>query len=93
MEYYLEAARQIPIVADVDVLVAGGGPAGVGAALSAAREGANVMLIEKSGCLGGMATAGMMSHWTGNSTNPLQLEIARQMHAMASLPPMMRLMS
>ncbi len=89
MEYYEEASRRIPVIATVDVLVAGGGPAGIGAALAAAREGAQVMLIEKGGCLGGMATAGMMSHWSGNSTNPLQLEIARRMHAMASLPPMM----
>ena len=89
MEYYIEQSKKIPVVASVDVLVAGGGPAGVGAALAAAREGAQVMLIEKSGCLGGMATAGMMSHWSGNSTNPLQIEIARRMHSMTSLPPLM----
>ena len=43
-----------------DVLVAGGGLAGVMAAIAAAREGKQVLLIEKYGCLGGMATAGLV---------------------------------
>ena len=47
----------LPVSADVDVLVAGGGPAGVAAALSAARNGARVLLVEKMGFLGGSATA------------------------------------
>ena len=64
MKYYHEGARDIPIIAETDVLVAGAGPAGIGAALSAARCGAKVMLIEKCGYLGGVATAGMMSHWS-----------------------------
>ncbi len=41
---------------DYDVIVAGGGPAGIGAALAAARNGSKVLLIEKAGYLGGMAT-------------------------------------
>lgn len=48
--------RQIPVFRKVDVLVCGGGPAGVGAALAAARNGASVLLIEQRGYLGGMAT-------------------------------------
>lgn len=43
-----------------DVLVAGGGLAGVMAAIAAAREGKQVILVEKYGCLGGMATAGLI---------------------------------
>lgn len=46
-----------PVAFDVDVLVAGGGPAGIAAALSAARAGARVLLVEKNGFLGGSATA------------------------------------
>lgn len=57
MKYYHEGARDIPIIAETDVLVAGAGPAGIGAALSAARCGAKVMLIEKYGYLGGGGTA------------------------------------
>lgn len=49
-------AKDIPIFAEVDVLVAGGGPAGIGAALAAARNGASVLLVEQRGYLGGMAT-------------------------------------
>lgn len=45
---------------DADVAVAGGGPAGVAAAVAAARAGANVVLLEAASCLGGMATSGLV---------------------------------
>ncbi|MBQ9112805.1 MAG: FAD-dependent oxidoreductase [Clostridia bacterium] len=45
---------------DFDVVVVGGGLAGVMASISAARDGSKVILIEKHGCLGGMATAGLV---------------------------------
>ena len=61
MGYVTEAARRTPVVAEVDVLVAGGGPAGVGAALSAARAGATAMLVERYGCLGGLWTSGLVN--------------------------------
>lgn len=48
--------KDLQIKYDVDVLVAGGGPAGIAAAVSAARNGAKVLLIEKEQCLGGAAT-------------------------------------
>lgn len=48
-----------------DVLVAGGGPAGVCAAVAAAREGAKTLLIEATGALGGMATMGLVPGWCG----------------------------
>ena len=51
---------QVPVVADYDVCVAGGGVAGVAAALSAAREGVKVCLIEKEYALGGLATLGLI---------------------------------
>jgi len=51
-------SRELPVRYDVDVLVAGGGPAGIAAALAAARQGAEVLLIEAHTCLGGMGTAG-----------------------------------
>ena len=45
---------------DADVIVAGGGPAGVCAAIAAARNGADVLLVERGNCLGGMATRGLV---------------------------------
>lgn len=50
---------------DVDVLVAGGGPSGIAAALVAARLGLKTLIIEREGCLGGNATAGMVSQLYG----------------------------
>ena len=52
--------RRITVRHEVDVFVAGGGPAGVAAAVAAARQGARVFLAERNTCLGGMGTAGML---------------------------------
>ena len=53
-----ERAREIPVAGAADVVVVGGGLAGVSAALAAARSGAKVILLEKSCVLGGLATLG-----------------------------------
>lgn len=53
-------ARRGEVAADTDVLVAGGGPAGLGAALGAAAAGADVILAERYGFLGGNATAALV---------------------------------
>ena len=53
----MQLTFDLRMAADVDVLVAGGGPTGVAAALSAARNGARVLLVEQMGFLGGSATA------------------------------------
>ncbi|RJR32694.1 MAG: FAD-dependent oxidoreductase [Desulfobacteraceae bacterium] len=55
-----EPAREVDVVSESDVVVVGGGPAGVGAALSAARTGARTVLLERYGHLGGMATGGLV---------------------------------
>lgn len=75
---YNEKAREIPVSYSVDVVVLGGGPAGVAAAISAARQGADTLLIEQMGEVGGIATEGMMSHWTGNTKGGIYEEILKR---------------
>jgi hypothetical protein len=58
----LNEASKLNLAAEVDVLVVGGGPAGVGAAFSAARLGADTLIVEQFNCLGGIATAGGHGH-------------------------------
>ncbi len=54
-----EPARETEILGEYDVVVAGGGPAGVCAGIAAGRQGMKTLLIEQFGCLGGMATSGL----------------------------------
>jgi len=56
-----EPSRSIPVLLDCDVLVAGGGIAGIAAAVAAARGGKNVLLVEREYGLGGMATLGLVT--------------------------------
>jgi hypothetical protein len=56
-----EPAREIEVCREADVLVVGGGPGGIGSALAAARSGADTVLVERYGHLGGMATGGLVT--------------------------------
>lgn len=60
MDYLVEAERKIPVTSEADVVVVGGGPGGTAAAIVAARNGADVLVVERSNCLGGTATGGLM---------------------------------
>jgi hypothetical protein len=62
MNYTVEK-RDVMLCSDYNVIVAGGGPAGIAAAISAAREGKRVALLEASGALGGMSTMGLVPSW------------------------------
>jgi len=56
-----EEARNIKVCREADVVVVGGGPGGIGSAIAAARTGADTVLIERYGHLGGMATGGLIN--------------------------------
>lgn len=76
-------SRQAKLIAETDVLVVGGGPAGLGAAIGAAEAGADVILAERYGFLGGNATAALvmplMSFYT-------QQSVAQQAGAVTLFP-------
>lgn len=82
-----EPRRTTPVCATADVVVVGGGPAGVCAAVAAAREGASVVLLERSSFLGGTATGAMVASFMGFSwsdsrvTGGIGYEITRRLIA------------
>jgi len=89
----LEPAREIPVVAKADVVVVGGGPAGVAAAVAAARAGAGTILVERYNHLGGLWTGGLVlpllaTHGTGRDGKRRQViaglggEMAQRLFAM-----------
>lgn len=94
MKTLTEPSRELPIVAEADVIVAGGGPGGLPAAIAAARHGARVLLVERYGFLGGLATAGLIAPFLGHiasrSHTPivegLLKEMAERMHALGGAP-------
>ena len=56
----VESARDVPVLAEYDVVVCGGGAAGCAAAIAASRYGAKTLLVEKDGYLGGLVTSGLV---------------------------------
>ena len=56
MKQVQEMARALPVLAETEVLVVGSGPAGLAAAVAAARTGVSTMLVERYGCFGGVIT-------------------------------------
>ena len=85
--------REMPVEASYDVLVAGGGTAGTAAAICAARQGAKVLLVEATGCLGGMSTSGLVASFgpMGDGTRSLvggfTRELIETMHRRDFLGP------
>lgn len=86
-----EPERRTPVARTVDVLVAGGGPAGIAAGIAAAREGARTLLVERYGYLGGMIT-GSQVIWVvgaGDGVSPkvrgITLEIRERLEALGAI--------
>ena len=94
MKTLREPARRVPVIAEADVVVAGGGPGGLPAAIAAARHGAQVLMVERYGYLGGLATSGLVApilgHTASRSHTPivegLLKEITEQMHDLEGAP-------
>lgn len=82
-----EPAKQLPITDDVDVIVCGSGPAGVSAAIMAARSGAKVRLFEVHGCLGGVWTAGLLSYVLDAKNSGFNQEIINKLTERSSYNP------
>ena len=61
-KHFNEPSLKLPITNDADVIVCGAGPAGIAAAITAARAGARTRLFEVHGCLGGVWTAGLLTY-------------------------------
>lgn len=63
MDKYILKERSLVLNDSFEVIVIGGGPSGCTAATAAAREGAKTLLVEATGCLGGMGTSGLVPAW------------------------------
>ena len=69
--------QELPVYRSVDVVVVGAGPAGIGAAVAAARNGAKTLIFEAHGCIGGMGTSGMVSPFMTSYDAPCDKMIIR----------------
>ncbi|TFZ08557.1 FAD-dependent oxidoreductase [Ramlibacter humi] len=78
-----EPARQTPVYGEYDVVVLGGGPSGMAAAVSAAKAGRSTLLVERYGFLGGMGTAAGVTNFCGLHAN-VHGDIRRVVHGVAT---------
>ena len=89
MAWIVEPERKIPVTSEVDVLVCGGGVAGVAAAVCASRLGARVLLLERYGFLGGLVTGGLVIT-TPPLDNGINREIAERLRKQQAYAPLQK---
>src|SRR5229473_6437858 len=77
-----EPARQVPLYGEYEVVILGGGPAGIAAAVAAASDGRRTLLVERYGFLGGMGTAAGVTNFCGLHGN-VHGEIRQVVHGVA----------
>lgn len=75
--FHYHSDREIPVIAEPEILVVGGGPAGIAAACCAARRGHQVLLAERGYCLGGTATSGLVGPFMTSSDPEGKKQIIR----------------
>lgn len=80
MKIHSEAARDIPVTREVDVLVAGGGPGGLTSAIAAARAGRSTLIVEAQGCLGGQSTSALVVVWSNSWRGGILAEIRKRLY-------------
>lgn len=80
--FLTEPSRQTPVFGEYDVVVLGGGPAGMAAAVAAARAGRATLLVERYGFLGGMGTAAGVTNFCGLHAN-VHGDIRQVVHGVA----------
>src|SRR4051794_6501198 len=77
--HFDEPAQKLELHDDADVIVCGAGPAGIAAAITAARAGARTRLFEVHGCLGGVWTAGLLTYIYDFDKPGLTRELTRRL--------------
>ena len=83
----MKYSKDVAVKQGYDVLVAGGGPAGIGAAVAAGREGLKTLLVESNGMLGGVSTAGALPFCLGKTSGSIPfLKMVEQGLSYENLP-------
>ena len=84
--HLVEPSRETPVLGEYDVVVLGGGPAGIAAATAAARGGLITLLVERYGFLGGMGTAAGVTNFCGLHAN-VHGQIRQVVHGVDRVEP------
>ena len=85
--HFQEPSRDIPLVGDYDVAVVGAGPAGIAAAIAAARRGCRTLLLEKAASVGGVWTSGLVTCVMDGGKAALARELTARLDAMGARMP------